>query len=47
MTGTFGASIGNSLGQGTGNAAGDTEGTRWPAPAWKLGLRASDDRGDI
>lgn len=43
---SFGPNVGESLGASVGNAVGDG-GTRWPVPAWKFGLRLSDDRGDI
>jgi hypothetical protein len=42
---SLGASAGNSIGQGI--AAGPETGVRWPVPAWKFGLRASDDRGCV
>ena len=41
---SFGGSPG--LGVSVGDAIGDGA-IRWPAPTWKLGLRQSDDRGDI
>lgn len=44
--GPFGASAGNALGADSGSAVGDGV-TRWPVPTWKLGIRMSDDRGDI
>lgn len=40
----FGPDVGGSI------AAGPATGTgaqRWPPPAWKFGVRASDDRGGI
>ena len=44
MTGyANGNSFGTSLGESTGNAVG-AGAIRWPVPAWKFGLRQSDDR---
>ena len=43
---SFGASIGNGLGESAGSAVG-TGTQRWPVPAWKFGLRQSDDRGGL
>jgi hypothetical protein len=40
---SFGPDVGSSLGASVGNAVGGGEGGRWPVPAWKFGLRLSDD----
>jgi hypothetical protein len=42
---SFGASANNALG-GCQTAIG-SGGLRWPVPAWKFGLRLSDDRGGM
>jgi len=42
---SFGASAGNGLAQCV--ACGPEASVRWPVPAWKFGLRPSDDRGSI
>jgi hypothetical protein len=41
-----GNSFGTSLGESAGNAVG-AGAVRWPVPAWKFGLRQSDDRGGM
>jgi hypothetical protein len=43
-------STGNSFGAAYGESAGNAIGAgtlRWPPPAWKFGLRQSDDRGSM
>ena len=44
---SFGPNVGSCLGASVGNAVGGGEGGRWPVPAWKFGLRQSDDRGGM
>jgi hypothetical protein len=43
---SFGASANNCLGDRIGDPVGAADG-RWPVPAWKFGLRLSDDRGSM